>query len=168
MLNSVIVVDDEASIRTAVEQWLSLSGFSVQLFARAEECLAHLPQHFPGVIISDVRMPGMDGLQLLERLQADDPDLPVILLTGHGDVPMAVEAMRSGAYDFLEKPFTPQHLLGGLRRAWKSASWSRKTAGCTSRPTSSHAWKARCLACPKACNSCAGKCWTWPACRSMC
>ncbi|GJB81692.1 C4-dicarboxylate ABC transporter [Pseudomonas putida] len=117
MLNSVIVVDDEASIRTAVEQWLSLSGFSVQLFARAEECLAHLPRHFPGVIISDVRMPGMDGLQLLERLLADDPDLPVILLTGHGDVPMAVEAMRSGAYDFLEKPFTPQHLLGSLRRA---------------------------------------------------
>ena len=117
MLNSVIVVDDEASIRSAVEQWLSLSGFSVQLFARAEECLAHLPQHFPGVIISDVRMPGMDGLQLLERLQADDPDLPVILLTGHGDVPMAVEAMRSGAYDFLEKPFTPHHLLGSLRRA---------------------------------------------------
>jgi len=117
MLNSVIVVDDEASIRTAVEQWLSLSGFSVQLFAQAEDCLARLPAHFPGVIISDVRMPGMGGLQLLERLQADDPDLPVILLTGHGDVPMAVEAMRNGAYDFLEKPFTPQHLLGSLRRA---------------------------------------------------
>ncbi|MFK5734201.1 sigma-54 dependent transcriptional regulator [Pseudomonas urmiensis] len=117
MLNSVIVVDDEASIRTAVEQWLSLSGFSVQLFARAEECLAQLPAHFPGVIISDVRMPGMGGLQLLEQLHAQDPDLPVILLTGHGDVPMAVEAMRNGAYDFLEKPFTPQHLLGSLRRA---------------------------------------------------
>ncbi len=117
MLNSVIVVDDEASIRTAVEQWLSLSGFSVQLFARAEACLAQLPEHFAGVIISDVRMPGIDGLQLLERLQKADPDLPVILLTGHGDVPMAVEAMRNGAYDFLEKPFTPQHLLGSLRRA---------------------------------------------------
>ncbi|MBF8755124.1 sigma-54-dependent transcriptional regulator [Pseudomonas guariconensis] len=117
MLNSVIVVDDEASIRTAVEQWLSLSGFSVQLFARAEECLVQLPEHFPGIVISDVRMPGMDGLQLLERLQAQDPDLPVILLTGHGDVPMAVEAMRNGAYDFLEKPFTPQTLLGSLRRA---------------------------------------------------
>ena len=117
MLNSVIVVDDEASIRTAVEQWLSLSGFSVQLFSRAEECLARLPAHFPGVIISDVRMPGMDGLQLLERLQASDADLPVILLTGHGDVPMAVEAMRNGAYDFLEKPFSPQSLLGSLRRA---------------------------------------------------
>jgi len=117
MLNSVIVVDDEASIRTAVEQWLSLSGFSVQLFSRAEQCLAQLPGHFPGVIISDVRMPGMDGLQLLERLRERDPDLPVILLTGHGDVPMAVEAMRNGAYDFLEKPFSPQSLLGSLRRA---------------------------------------------------
>lgn len=117
MLNSVIVIDDEASIRTAVEQWLSLSGFSVQLFARAEDCLAQLPRHFPGVVISDVRMPGMGGMQLLERLQEQDPDLPVILLTGHGDVPMAVDAMRIGAYDFLEKPFTPQHLLGSLRRA---------------------------------------------------
>jgi two-component system C4-dicarboxylate transport response regulator DctD len=117
MLNSVIVVDDEASIRTAVQQWLSLSGFNVRLFASAQDCLAQLPAHFPGVIISDVRMPGMDGLQLLERLQADDPDLPVILLTGHGDVPMTVEAMRNGAYDFLEKPFSPQSLLGSLRRA---------------------------------------------------
>ena len=84
MLNSVIVVDDEASIRTAVEQWLSLSGFTVQLFARAEECLAHLPRHFPGVIISDVRMPGMDGLQLLERLQADDPDLGLVAFVAIG------------------------------------------------------------------------------------
>ncbi|MDH0649252.1 sigma-54 dependent transcriptional regulator [Pseudomonas sp. GD03858] len=117
MLNSVIVVDDEASIRSAVEQWLSLSGFSVQLFARAEECLAQLPRNFPGVILSDVRMPGLSGLQLLERVQRDDPGLPVILLTGHGDVPMAVEAMRSGAYDFLEKPFTPQHLMSSLGRA---------------------------------------------------
>ncbi|MFS0826002.1 sigma-54-dependent transcriptional regulator [Pseudomonas phoenicis] len=117
MLNSVMVIDDEASIRTAIEQWLSLSGFDVQLHDRAETCLAQLPAHFPGVVISDVRMPGMDGLQLLEQLQQRDADLPVILLTGHGDVPMAVDAMRRGAYDFLEKPFTPQHLLGSLRRA---------------------------------------------------
>ncbi|UZE30541.1 sigma-54-dependent transcriptional regulator [Pseudomonas asplenii] len=117
MLNSVIVVDDEASIRLAVEQWLSLSGFSVQLFSRAEECLAQLPANFPGVIISDVRMPGLGGLELLARVRALDPDLPVILLTGHGDVPMAVEAMRDGAYDFLEKPFSPETLLGSLGRA---------------------------------------------------
>ncbi|MDZ3829268.1 sigma-54-dependent transcriptional regulator [Pseudomonas monsensis] len=117
MLNSVMVVDDESSIRNAVEQWLSLSGFDVQLFSRAEECLAALPAHFAGVILSDVRMPGMDGLALLADVQKRDADLPVILLTGHGDVPMAVEAMRDGAYDFLEKPFSPETLLGSLRRA---------------------------------------------------
>ena len=117
MLNSVIVVDDEASIRNAVEQWLSLSGFDVQLFSGAQDCLDQLPAHFPGVVVSDVRMPGMDGMALLSRLQQLDPDLPVILLTGHGDVPMAVEAMRVGAYDFLEKPFSPDALLSSLRRA---------------------------------------------------
>ncbi|QZP20257.1 sigma-54-dependent transcriptional regulator [Pseudomonas sp. DR208] len=117
MLNAVIVVDDEASIRTAVEQWLSLSGFEVQLFGRAEECLAQLPRDFPGVILSDVRMPGLSGLELLAEVRRRDADLPVILLTGHGDVPMAVEAMRDGAYDFLEKPFSPDALLNSLRRA---------------------------------------------------
>ncbi|AZD10133.1 C4-dicarboxylate transport transcriptional regulatory protein [Pseudomonas chlororaphis] len=117
MLNSVMLVDDEASIRTAVEQWLSLSGFAVQLFSRAEDCLARLPRDFPGVILSDVRMPGISGLELLKEVQQRDADLPVILLTGHGDVPMAVEAMRDGAYDFLEKPFSPETLLSSLRRA---------------------------------------------------
>lgn len=117
MLNSVLLVDDEASIRTAVEQWLSLSGFQVQLFSRAEDCLARLPRDFPGVLLSDVRMPGMSGLELLKQVQLRDADLPVILLTGHGDVPMAVEAIRDGAYDFLEKPFTPETLLSSLRRA---------------------------------------------------
>ncbi|MFK7699972.1 sigma-54-dependent transcriptional regulator [Pseudomonas caspiana] len=117
MLNSVIVVDDEAPIREAVEQWLTLSSFDVQVYSRAEDCLANLPEHFPGVILSDVRMPGMNGMELLSRLRAIDADLPVILLTGHGDVPMAVDAMREGAYDFLEKPFSPEVLLRNLRRA---------------------------------------------------
>lgn len=117
MLNSVIVVDDEAPIREAVQQWLTLSGFEVRLFSRAQDCLANLPEDFSGVVLSDVRMPGVDGLELLASLQARDKDLPVILLTGHGDVPMAVQAMRDGAYDFLEKPFSPEALLGTMRRA---------------------------------------------------
>ena len=117
MLNSVIVVDDEAPIREAIQQWLSLSGFTVQVFSRGEECLARLPEHFPGVVLTDVRMPGMSGMELLAQLQARDKDLPVILLTGHGDVPMAVQAMRDGAYDFLEKPFSPETLISNLRRA---------------------------------------------------
>lgn len=117
MSNQVMVIDDEASIRDAVEQWLGLSGFSVQRFSQAEDCLAQLPADFAGVILSDVRMPGMGGLGLLAQVQARDPELPVILLTGHGDVPMAVQAMRDGAYDFLEKPFSPESLLSSLRRA---------------------------------------------------
>ncbi len=117
MSDQVIFVDDEATIREAVQQWLELSGFEVRLCLRAEECLEALDKSFAGVVISDVRMPGMEGLQLLANLQAVDRDLPVIMVTGHGDVPMAVEAMRQGAYDFIEKPFTPERLLGSLRRA---------------------------------------------------
>ncbi|MBB3104887.1 sigma-54-dependent transcriptional regulator [Azomonas macrocytogenes] len=117
MTDRVIVIDDEASIREAIQQWLQLSGFTVDLCTRAEDCLPMLRPDFPGVILSDVRMPGLDGLALLEHLQALDHDLPVILLTGHGDVAMAVEAMRQGAYDFLEKPFSPEALLGSLGRA---------------------------------------------------
>lgn len=116
-MNAVMVIDDEASIRDAVQQWLELSGFAVQPFASAEAGLARLGRDFPGVVLSDVRMPGLDGFGLLQRLQQLDRDLPLILLTGHGDVPMAVEAMRQGAYDFLEKPFSPETLLERLRRA---------------------------------------------------
>ncbi|MCY1269245.1 C4-dicarboxylate transport transcriptional regulatory protein DctD [compost metagenome] len=116
-MNSVMVIDDEASIREAVQQWLELSGFEVQPFASAEDGLKKLGRDFPGVVLSDVRMPGMDGFGLLQRAQQLDRELPVILLTGHGDVPMAVEAMHQGAYDFLEKPFSPQTLLERLRRA---------------------------------------------------
>ncbi len=117
MEHQVYLVDDEASIREAVRQWLELSGMQVRLFARAEDCLEAMTPDFAGVVVSDVRMPGMDGLVLLERLQALDRDLPVILLTAHGDVALAVTAMRQGAYDFLEKPFSPEALLGGLGRA---------------------------------------------------
>ena len=117
MTEHVIFVDDEAAIREAVQQWLQLSGFTVRLCKSAEECLKNLERGFAGVVISDVRMPGTDGLALLERLQQLDRDLPVIMVTGHGDVPMAVQAMRDGAYDFIEKPFTPERLLDSLRRA---------------------------------------------------
>lgn len=117
MSGQVIVVDDEAAIREAVQQWLELSGFSVRTCATAEQALALVDRDFPGVLVSDVRMPGCDGLQLLERLQAIDRDVPVIMVTGHGDVPMAVQALRQGAYDFIEKPFSPERLLDSVRRA---------------------------------------------------
>jgi two-component system C4-dicarboxylate transport response regulator DctD len=120
MNEPVIVIDDEPSIRNAVRQWLELSGFAVSLYSCAEDCLAALPEHFAGVILSDVRMPGMGGLALLDEVQRRDAQLPVILLTGHGDVPMAIAAIRTGAYDFLEKPFSPETLLASLRRALDS------------------------------------------------
>ena len=117
MTGQVIVVDDEAAIREAVQQWLELSGFRVHSCATAQAALALVDRDYPGIIISDVRMPGTDGLQLLDKLLELDRDLPVILVTGHGDVPMAVQALRQGAYDFIEKPFTPERLLDSVRRA---------------------------------------------------
>lgn len=117
MSAQVIVVDDEAAIREAVQQWLELSGFQVHTCASAAEALAVVERDFPGIVVSDVRMPGSDGLQLLDKLLQIDSDLPVILVTGHGDVPMAVQALRQGAYDFIEKPFTPERLLDSVRRA---------------------------------------------------
>ncbi|MGG2398831.1 sigma-54-dependent transcriptional regulator [Pseudomonas sp. SH1-B] len=117
MSAQVIVVDDEAAIREAVQQWLELSGFTVRACASAAEALALVDRDFPGIVVSDVRMPGSDGLQLLDKLLQVDTDLPVILVTGHGDVPMAVQALRTGAYDFIEKPFTPERLLDSVRRA---------------------------------------------------
>ncbi|WKN23739.1 sigma-54-dependent transcriptional regulator [Azotobacter vinelandii] len=116
-MQQILFIDDEAPIREAVQQWLELSGLAVRTCAHAEEALALLDADFPGVVVSDVRMPGMDGLALLERLKALDAELPVIMVTGHGDVPMAVTAMQQGAYDFIEKPFSPERLLGSLRRA---------------------------------------------------
>ena len=117
MGGQVIVVDDEAAIREAAQQWLELSGFSVQVCSNAAQALALIDVDFPGVLISDVRMPGTDGLQLLSKVVECDRDLPVIMITGHGDVPMAVQAIQQGAYDFIEKPFTPDRLLDVVRRA---------------------------------------------------
>ena len=113
----VRLVDDDADLLAAQVQSLRIAGFTAEPFASAPDALRGLTRDYPGVVLTDVRMPGMDGLELLARLRVLDPDLPVILLTGHGDVPMAVEAMREGAYDFLEKPFSPEALLSCLRRA---------------------------------------------------
>jgi two-component system C4-dicarboxylate transport response regulator DctD len=104
---SVVFVDDDEEVRRANAQSLELAGFDVQAFVCAEAAQAALGPQFPGVVVTDVRLPGMNGLGLLRRLVELDPDLPVILITGHGDIPMAVEAMREGAYDFFEKPYPP-------------------------------------------------------------
>lgn len=113
----VAIVDDEAHMRDSISQWLELSGFKTVTFENAEAALVKIGSKFKGVVVSDIRMPGMGGMDMLKRLHSGDPSLPVILITGHGDVQMAVEAMQIGAYDFMEKPFDPERLAGLCKRA---------------------------------------------------
>lgn len=113
----VAIVDDEADMRQSISQWLALSGFDTETFASAEEALKVIGPDFAGAVVSDIKMPGMDGMAFLKRLMGMDSGLPVILITGHGDVPMAVEAMRIGAFDFLEKPFNPDRMTELAKRA---------------------------------------------------
>ncbi len=113
----VFFIDDEKHIRMANRQTLELAGFDVQCFSGAEQVLPLLGLDWPGVVVCDIRMPGMDGLEFLQRALAVDRDLPIILVTGHGDISMAVNAIRDGAYDFLEKPFASEVLIETVRRA---------------------------------------------------
>lgn len=113
----VVLIEDEQVVRMATIQTLELGGFEVHACGSAEEAQPWLHPGFGGVVVTDVRLPGRSGLDLLAQVVAQDPDLPVILVTGHGDVSMAVEAMRAGAYDFIEKPFAAERLLDTVRRA---------------------------------------------------
>lgn len=114
---TVAIVDDEPDMRESISQWLSLSGFQTESYASAEDALKVIGPDWPGVVISDIRMPGMDGMAFLKRLMGQDSGLPVIMITGHGDVPMAVEAMRLGAMDFMEKPFNPDRMTELAKKA---------------------------------------------------
>jgi len=116
-MSEVLLIEDEASIRAAMMQSLKLAGIAVTAVASAEEALAWIDVHFLGVVLTDVRLPGMSGLELLDAAMARDRELPVIVVTGHGDVTMAVQAMRQGAYDFIEKPFRADHIVEVARRA---------------------------------------------------
>lgn len=116
-VNLVAFVDDDDMLRDANVQTLQLAGFDVRAFAGAEEALLAVDAAFQGVVISDIRMPRMDGRQLHRRLKELDPDLPVILVTGHADVAEAVEALQDGVYDFVAKPYSPDRLVSSVRRA---------------------------------------------------
>ncbi|TBN38074.1 sigma-54-dependent Fis family transcriptional regulator [Paracoccus subflavus] len=113
----IAIVDDEPDMRESISQWLVLSGFDTETYASAEDALKVIGSDWPGIVVSDIRMPGMDGIAFLKRLMGLDSGLPVILITGHGDVPMAVEAMRIGAMDFMEKPFNPDKMTALAKKA---------------------------------------------------
>ncbi|MCP4992389.1 MAG: sigma-54-dependent Fis family transcriptional regulator [Gammaproteobacteria bacterium] len=115
----VILVDDESAIRKATRQWLNLAGMVVDDFSNASDALTKLDANSNLVVISDIKMPGMDGLAFARECRLIDPDLPVLLVTAHGDIRMAVEAMRDGAYDFIEKPVEPELLTDRIQRAWE-------------------------------------------------
>ena len=113
----VALVEDDPPLRDATTQALSLEGAEVVPFPDARAALAWLTPDFPGVVVSDVRMPGIDGIAFFARLRDIDPDLPVILTTGHGDIAMAVDAMKNGAADFLTKPYSSADLIRAVRLA---------------------------------------------------
>lgn len=116
------VVEDDQPMRDSLVELLEEAGYKTRAYATAEELLARGASAEPGCVVSDMRMPGIDGLTLLRRLRSDGSGLPLILVTGHGDVPLAVTAMKAGAVDFLEKPFEPDALLAAVAMALRVRS----------------------------------------------
>lgn len=114
---TVFVVDDDQAVRNALHFTISSAGYNVELHTNAQEFLKAFKPDSPGCLVLDVRMPGMSGLHLQKKLTERDVHLPIIFLTGHGDVPMAVRAMKQGAFQFLEKPFNNTALLDSIRHA---------------------------------------------------
>ena len=113
----IYVIDDDEAVRQSLEFLLKTAGMGVRGFDSAKAFLDILPQVHSGCIVTDVRMPEITGIDLLRRVKETNPDLPVIVITGHGDIALAVEAMKIGAIDFLEKPFDDDHLLDAVRSA---------------------------------------------------
>jgi two-component system, NtrC family, C4-dicarboxylate transport response regulator DctD len=113
----VLFVEDDAAVRLGGVQAFRLNGLDVQAFECAEHAMRYIEFGFPGILVSDLRLPGMSGLSLMDHAIGTDASLPVILVTGHGDISMAVDAMRRGAYDFVEKPYSPEQLVDVSRRA---------------------------------------------------
>lgn len=119
MVNHVLVIDDDAAVREALGQTIALADFNVTLCSAFIEAKDHISEGFSGIVLTDIRMAGRDGFYVLDYARGIDPDLPVVILTGEGDIPMAVKAISQGAFDFLEKPCPPDALLPVIERALK-------------------------------------------------
>ena len=133
---TVLYVEDDPAVRMGTTQSLQIAGFQVRAFGSAEQVIHHLVPGMRGVLLTDVKLPGMGGLELLERLQQIDREVPVILVTGHGDISMAVQAMRTGSYDFIEKPYSPEQLADVVRRALDKRALSLEVASLRTRVAS--------------------------------
>jgi len=114
---TVFIVDDDASVRKSLKRLLMSSGFEVEVFSSAEAYLSNIPIASPSCLLLDVRMPGLNGIDLKEELDSRGSFTPIVFITGHGDIPMSVGAMKSGAVDFLPKPFSDQVLFDAVDRA---------------------------------------------------
>ncbi len=125
----VMVVDDDSGVRNAMRALLKSVGLESALYASAQEFLVAWQPAQPGCLVLDIRMPGMSGLELQEQLNLRGAIIPVIFMTGHGDVPMAVEAMQHGAFDFLQKPFRDQDLLDRIQKAIAKDATLRTSLG---------------------------------------
>ncbi|MCP3442473.1 MULTISPECIES: response regulator FixJ [unclassified Bradyrhizobium] len=122
----VYVIDDDEAMRDSLNFLLDSSGFGVTLFDNAQSFLDALPGLAFGCVVSDIRMPGLDGIELLKRMKAQSSPFPILIMTGHGDVPLAVEAMKLGAVDFLEKPFEDDRLTTMIETAIRQAEPAAK------------------------------------------
>jgi two-component system response regulator FixJ len=127
----VHIVDDEEAVRNSLAFLLTSAGFAVRVHQSATDFLAVAPNVTNGCLITDLRMPDIDGLELLRRLKAADAMLPAIMVTGHGDIQMAVEAMKNGAIDFIEKPFSDDVLIDSITRAVERAAEQTRSAAAT-------------------------------------
>jgi two-component system response regulator FixJ len=127
----VYVVDDDEAMRDSLEFLLGSAEFDVTIFESAQHFLDAVSGVGFGCVLSDVRMPGIDGIELLKRLKASHSAFPVLIMTGHGDVPLAVEAMKLGAVDFVEKPFEDDRLIGMIDAALRQAESSARTEAAT-------------------------------------
>ena len=127
----VYVIDDDEAMRDSLSFLLESAGFDVTLFESALKFLDALPELAFGCVVSDVRMPGLDGIELLKTMKTRPGALPIIIMTGHGDIPLAVEAMKLGAIDFLEKPFEDDRLITMIEMAIRQAEPAVKSEALT-------------------------------------
>ena len=115
--SQIYVVDDDLSVRESVGRLISSAGLNVKTFATAQEILTNLGKEVPSCLLLDIQLPDIDGFELQEQLARKDMQIPIIFLTGHGDIPMSVRAVKAGAVDFLTKPFNDERLLEAIRDA---------------------------------------------------